>query len=76
MARGIVKSGKADIPTFLHSYIPTFLHSYIPTFLHSYIPTFYFATFYLHAVLLTLAAFSFPAFEGVVEKGFHAAGLG
>ncbi len=35
-----------------------------------------FATFYLHTVLLTLAAFSFPAFEGVVEEGFHAAGLG
>ena len=36
----------------------------------------YFATFYLHTVLLTLTAFSFPAFEGVVEEGFHAAGLG
>ena len=36
----------------------------------------YFATFYLHTVLLTLTAFSFPAFEGVVEEGLHAAGLG
>ena len=36
----------------------------------------YLATFYLHTVLLTLTAFSFPAFEGVVEEGVHAAGLG
>ena len=28
------------------------------------------------SVLLTLTAFSFPALEGVVEEGFHAAGLG
>lgn len=41
----------------------------IPTFLLSYFLPSYFLLSYL-------TAFSFPAFEGVVEEGFHAAGLG